>query len=264
MKHIKIYSLLVLVIFLSLAAKKVLVSNVYTWENARVKKSSSGEVRTYFASPTRYLDMFGVEAVTLYPGKKTPGYKVEKGGDEMIIIKEGVAEIHVNDVQKTLGEGSVVVASPGDEITVLNNQNSNLVYYSFIMKPHQPETANTAETSIAPLFVDWKQVKFKPSETGGRRDILKQATTSLRELEIHVTTLKEGVSSHAGHSHPDEEFVLVRYGNVEMDLDGNHYKGGPGALFFLASEGTHSLVNTGNSACEYFAIRWFTKEQPKN
>jgi quercetin dioxygenase-like cupin family protein len=87
---------------------------------------------------------------------------------------------------------------------------------------------------------------------------MQQELSALKELEIHVTTLNNGLSSHSGHSHDDEEFVLVRYGNVEMDLDGTHYKGGPGSLFFLTSQGTHSINNIGSTPCEYYAIRWLT------
>jgi (S)-ureidoglycine aminohydrolase len=235
-----------------------LKSGVFNWEALPVKKTSSGEIRNYFRSPTKDLEMFEVNAVTLDGGKGIKTYSVQGATDELIIIKEGSAEVKVNDESKVLGEGSVVVASAGDKVTITNRQKTSIVYFSFLFSPEIPLVHKQNEPQVKPLFVDWQTVEFKPNTNGGRRDIMRQATSTLRELEIHVTTLKDGISSHSPHSHPDEEFVLMRYGNAEMDLDGVGYKGGPGSLFFLAGGGSHGLSNVGNNSCEYFAIRWLT------
>jgi (S)-ureidoglycine aminohydrolase len=258
MKKFRLFNIVILLGITSVVSSQALVSGVYNWEKLKVKKTPEGEIRNYFKSPTKDLEMFEVNAVTLNGGKEVKSYEVPRATDELIIVKEGSAEIKVNDETKVLGEGSVVVASAGDKVTITNRQKTSIVYYSFLFKPFVPLVHKQTEPEVSPLFVDWKTVEFKPNETGGRRDIMRQATSSLRELEIHVTTLKEGVASHPPHHHPDEEFVLMRSGLAEMDLDGNHFRGGTGSLFFLASEGSHGLGNIGNSACEYFAIRWLT------
>jgi len=256
MKKVRLYFLLVIVIIFSLAAKQNLTSGVFHWESSKVKKNNSGEVRQYLKSPTAMLEMFEVTATTLNKGKGSQTYLVEKGTDELIIIKEGVAEIQVNEELKVLGKGSLVVALSGDKVTINNKQNSDAVYYSFSYKPHPSDTQHQASTEISSVFMDWKDIELKPNATGGRRDFFRQEFSALKELEIHVTTLNNGTSSHAGHSHIDEEFVLMIYGDAEMDLDGTHYKGGPGSLFYLASQGIHSINNIGTTPCEYYAIRW--------
>jgi len=263
MKKVKLLYIVMLLGITSMAYSQALTSTVYDWDKLSVKKSSTGEVKTFFKSPTKDLEMFEAKAVTLNAGKDIKTYEVAKSTDELLIVKEGIAGIKVNDEMKTLGEGSVVLALAGDKVTIANKEKNNLVYISFIFKPFIQRVPKETDERIFPLFVDWKTVEFKPNANGGRRDIMRRATSSLRELEIHVTTLKEGISSHAPHTHRDEEFVLMRYGTGDMDLDGKHYIGGPGSIFFLASGGYHGINNAGNSACEYFAIRWLTQEEAK-
>jgi mannose-6-phosphate isomerase-like protein (cupin superfamily) len=132
------------------------------------------------------------------------------------------------------------------------------VFYSISFKPYGG--SNKAGTSLktSPLFVDWKTVGFKPSENGGRRNIMQQKTSVLKELEIHVTTLKEGFPSHAAHSHPDEEIILVKKGFVEETIKGEPFQSGPGSIIFLTNDDLHGISNSGKGECEYYAIRWLT------
>ena len=258
MKKFMLINATVLLGLTSIVSSQPLKSSVYNWETLSVKKISSGEVRNYYKSPTLNLEMFDVNAITINAGKGIQPYQVEKGTDELIIVKEGVAEIGVNENVKVLGEGSLVIALSGNKVTINNRENTDMIYYSIRFKPYPSDIQKPDSKIISPLIIDWKSIEYKPNATGGRRDFMRQEISALKELEIHVTTLKNGLSSHSGHSHPDEEFVLMRYGNAEMDLDGIHYRGGKGSLFFLASEGTHSINNVGITPCEYYAIRWLT------
>jgi mannose-6-phosphate isomerase-like protein (cupin superfamily) len=199
-----------------------------------------------------------MKAISLNAHRAGRLHKVEKGSDELIIIKEGVAEIKVNKESYVLGEGSVVVASSGDKLSVSNTQNTDAVYYSVSFKPYSSGSAKQTGNKISPLFVDWNKVEFRPSVNGGMRSIIRRKTSSLNELEIHVTTIKEGITARSIASHPEEGFVLIRKGIADVILDGNHYKGGPGSLFFLASNCPHSISNIGSGDCEYYAAKWFT------
>lgn len=258
MKPVRLISLLVIIIIISVAAKKVLVSDVYNWEKLEIKKNSSGEVRDFFSSPAQTLENFQIKAITLYPGKDTKDYLVESGTDELLIIKEGTAEISVNKVPRTLSVGGIGVVFAGDNVAIKNTKDVNAVYYSIKFKPYKSGVQKQAEKVSSPVFVDWSTPVFVPSEIGGRRDFIKQPTSSLNELEIHVTTLKEGTSSHSTHSHPDEEIIVMRYGNAVMDINGKPYEAGPGSIYFLAGNDPHGIVNKGAVPCEYYAIRWLT------
>lgn len=167
MKEIRFYSLLFLIIIFSVAAKKIFISNVFDWEKIPVKIKYPVEVRSFFKSPTRSLDMFDIKAVTLFPGRDAKGYHIEKGIDELIIIKEGIAEIRVNDDHRVLGEGSIVVASSGDEVNITNTHSTNAVYYSIRFKPYRTNSQKQPATNISPIFVDWNKVEFKTTANGG-------------------------------------------------------------------------------------------------
>jgi mannose-6-phosphate isomerase-like protein (cupin superfamily) len=258
MKHTILVLGLVLMSHCPAFSQPALRSSIYDWEKVPVKKTPSGEIKDFLKSPTRSLEMFEINAVTLFPGKEKWKSKVPDATDDLIIIKEGVAEILVNDEQKILGEGSVIVAGDDNELTIQNHKNSNLVFFIIRFKPFGGINKTITPLKISPQFIDWKNVEFKPSENGGRRNIMQQKTSVLKELEIHVTTLKEGLPSHAAHTHPDEEIILVRKGYVEETIKGEPFRLGPGSIIFLTNDDLHGISNSGKVECEYYAIRWLT------
>ena len=258
MKNIYFICFLTIIQFYPGYAQQALQSSVYEWEKLPFKKTPTGEVRDILQGPTRSLDMFDIKAVTLSPLKEKWNFKVKSATDELIIIKEGVVAIQVNAEQKILGEGSVIVAGSDDEVVISNKNTTNAIFYLISFKPFRTKKETWTPSKVAPLFIDWNNIEFKPSENGGRRNLMKQKTSSLKELEIHVTTLKEGVSSHAPHSHPDEEIILVRQGIVEMNIKGEPYPLGPGSIILLTSNDPHGLRNAGAGQCEYYAVRWLT------
>src|SRR6266436_5244286 len=67
---------------------------------------------------------------------------------------------------------------------------------------------------------DWKDMIAKPNATGEVRTVVRAPTVTLEELEIHITTLKPGLASHAPHQHPNEEMLIVREGTVEALVNG--------------------------------------------
>jgi quercetin dioxygenase-like cupin family protein len=239
---------------------KPINSSVYDWNKLPVKENSTGSVRNILKGPTRALDMLEVKAITLKGKKALKEYTVEKGFDELLILKKGSAIITVGGESKQLSEGSVVVAAQGDRVSVKNPDEGEMTFYSFMFKPGPGKTNTThpVAKNFHPVFKEWNTLVFNNNENGGRRDVMKEPTSTLKELEIHVTTLKEGVNSHAPHTHPDEEVILMRYGNVDGTINGTHYQAGPGSFFFVTNDDYHGVGNIGNGPCEYYAFRWLT------
>ena len=252
------YGALFSVAVIVLAATKDINSSVYNWDNLKIVKSRTGSVRDILKGPTRSLEMFNIKALTLRPGKATHMSLIEKGCDELFIIKEGSAEISVNNVKKILNAGSIAVASQGDRVQITSSKSGNLTYYEFVFRPWSGTSPGDASKKVIPYFAEWDTIKFIPSANGGRRNIIQQTTSSMEQLEIHVTTLKEGLPSHAAHTHPDEEIILVRYGYVEQTINGKPYRLGPGSVIFLSNDDNHGIGNAGKEKCEYYAIRWIT------
>jgi len=78
----------------------------------------------------------------------------------------------------------------------------------------------------------------------------------LKDLEMHVTTLNEGITSHEEHVHSNEEIILVIKGEVEESIDGTPHRMGPGSLILLTDNVSHGIKNVGKGQCEYFAFKW--------
>src|SRR5690606_33774140 len=99
-------------------------------------------------------------------------------------------------------------------------------------------------------------MNFQENAKGGRTSVMRGPTSTLRELEMHITTLQENEKSHDPHTHPDEEIIVVLQGRVEEMINGKPYELGPGSVIFLGSMDPHGIRNIGKGTCEYYAIRW--------
>jgi uncharacterized cupin superfamily protein len=103
-------------------------------------------------------------------------------------------------------------------------------------------------------------MKAVPTPTGEVRSLYKGPTATLGELEMHVTTLNPGTTSHPPHHHVNEELVILREGTVETLSDGKWVRLGPGSVIFNASESLHGLRNVGSTPAIYHVINWSTHE----
>lgn len=255
MKYLSCIILFFLGVVFSLSGQQKMVSGIYDFEKLPSAETSFGKTQKFFSSPSRSLENFSVNLITINPGKSTATESIKDGTDRLIIIRDGTAEIRINNQKQLLGEGSVAVASAGDSFRSLNTSGVNASLYLIDFKPAR----NTGSGKILPLFIDWKEVKFIPSANGGRRGIMQQPTSFMKELEIHVTTLKEGLPSHSAHVHSDEEIILLRKGIAEETISGKTFKTGAGSIIFLTNDDPHGISNAGKGECEYYAIRWLTE-----
>jgi len=103
---------------------------------------------------------------------------------------------------------------------------------------------------------DWKTMTAQPTKVGEVRRVCQVPTATLDELEIHITTLKAGETSHAPHKHPDEELLIVKEGTVESLVNGELHRVGPGSVIFQASNQMHGIRNVGDTPATYHVIRW--------
>ncbi|HWR17861.1 MAG TPA: cupin domain-containing protein [Terriglobales bacterium] len=109
---------------------------------------------------------------------------------------------------------------------------------------------------------DWNTMVEKKTPVGSIRQISRNPTPTLQELEMHITTLNPGHDSHAPHHHPNEELVIIREGNVEVLNGGTWKKLGPGSIIFNASNEEHALKNIGTTPAVYHVINWTTAATP--
>jgi XRE family transcriptional regulator, regulator of sulfur utilization len=107
---------------------------------------------------------------------------------------------------------------------------------------------------------NWATMKDQPTNVGSVRNVVRQPTVTLAELEMHVTTLKPGLASHDPHQHENEELIIIREGTVETLSNGIWKRTGPGSIIFNASNQLHAIRNVGAIPAVYHVINWKSKD----
>jgi len=125
----------------------LLDSTAWKWQDLQAKKTDVGELRSVVRQPTRTLDELEMHITTLNP--HTASHKPHTHpNEEMVIVKEGTLQAHVNGKEVVVGPGSV------------------LFYAS--MQPHAVQ--NIGDTPATYFVINWaspgskgKQVPKPPS-----------------------------------------------------------------------------------------------------
>jgi quercetin dioxygenase-like cupin family protein len=110
---------------------------------------------------------------------------------------------------------------------------------------------------------DWTALKARETKVGASRQVVRTPTATLDELEIHITTLNPGQTSHAPHQHPNEELLIVKEGTVEALVAGEWRRLGAGSLIFQASNQLHAIRNAGTGPATYHVVNWKSSATPK-
>jgi XRE family transcriptional regulator, regulator of sulfur utilization len=116
-------------------------------------------------------------------------------------------------------------------------------------------TAQQPAPLVSSAF-DWTAMTSKPTAYGSVRSVVRAPTVTLDELEMHITTLNAGQTSHAPHQHANEELIIIREGTVEALVHGEWKKLGPGSIIFQASNELHGIKNVGAGPATYHVVNW--------
>lgn len=100
----------------------------------------------------------------------------------------------------------------------------------------------------------WDDLKVRVTPSGERRDVANHPTATLAVFECHITTLNPGRASHEPHRHPQEELIIVKEGTLEVHINGQTQRAGPGSTFFYASNDAHAVRNVGDTRATYWVV----------
>ncbi|GAB3012746.1 hypothetical protein GCM10027284_35500 [Cyclobacterium sediminis] len=236
-----------------------LPSAVYEYKMLPVNVVNGTETRPILDGPTETLDNFRVNHYTLSAGKSL---RLKKGEEKLVLIGTGELLVNQGVISEKLEDRSVAWLTKDQPARIHHSGTSPVSFFVI-----EWESEGVGENFIPEVNTltkyNYKQLEFKKSEKGGRRDVSRGVTPTLQELEMHITTLNEGKKSHDPHVHADEEIILVLQGQVEEMINGVPYLLGPGSLIYLHAMDAHGIRNAGKGACEYYAIRWITKDTGK-
>jgi len=117
-------------------------------------------------------------------------------------------------------------------------------------------TLTAQKSAMHSTVFDWTTADTKPNDWGAVRQVVRERTPTLDELEIHISTLKPGQSPHAPHQHQHEELLILKEGTLETFQSGATRRVGPGGIIFQASNEMHNVTNVGQMPATYFVIGW--------
>jgi ketosteroid isomerase-like protein/quercetin dioxygenase-like cupin family protein len=127
-------------------------------------------------------------------------------------------------------------------------------------------TTTSAEQPVQGSFaITWDEIQAKAAGTSGMsRSVLRSPTATLDELEIHVTALPAGKTTHAPHTHANEELIVIREGTLDAFQNGKVTRVGPGSLLFMGSNEPHNVTNVGTTTAVYHVINWASPGMKKS
>ena len=125
-----------------------------------------------------------------------------------------------------------------------------------------PAAEATGEPVMGSKVWDWNAMVAKPNATGSVRTVCSAPTATLENLEIHISTLNPGLSSHKPHKHPNEALIIVRTGTVETLSNGEWIRVGPGSVIFNGSNQVHCFRNVGSEPAVYHVVNFKTAATP--
>ena len=112
-------------------------------------------------------------------------------------------------------------------------------------------TGNTRLTGKAYPYAD---LPVHQSHGHQSRPILTGELHNGEYLEVHETRLPPGGMPHPAHHHAHEEMFLIREGTVEVTINGQTTRLGPGSVALAASNEEHGIRNAGTTPAEYFVV----------
>ena len=248
----RILTLLLLAPALAFAQGKI-ESKSYNWDDLKPVKDENRMRRQYVDGSTTLIRNLKIHTSTVEAGEAPHPPHKHDDQEELVIVKEGNLKATIKDQARVLGPGSVIYVMPHDEHGFVNAGTIPCTYFIVKFK-----TAGELSSDKSPMsfMIDWNEMKFLPHDKGGRRNVVDTRTRLFERFEMHITTLNVGLTSHDPHTHTPEEIILVKEGNVEMNVGDKKVKASEGGMVFLDSKISHNLINVGNKPATYFAFQW--------
>jgi (S)-ureidoglycine aminohydrolase len=248
--------LFLLIPCLAFSQKDTVLSGMYAWRTPTEQVRKNIRSKVLFSGKVADMDYLQMTANELLPSSEKITMQVPENEEQLLIVKGGKLQIAFADSSWTIGAGSIALLLPGEKYSLQNSGMDTGSYYLAGYHSRQPVDRDRGKIAGGSMAKDWNQIQFKPHDKGGIRNFLERPTAMCKRLEIHVTTLKQGIKSHEPHTHKAEEIVLMLHNKTEMQIGEQFYKGADGTIYYLGSMVPHAIRNDGVGDCIYFAIQF--------
>jgi XRE family transcriptional regulator, regulator of sulfur utilization len=132
---VSIFTTAAVIAFAQSAAKPLMHSSVFHWNNLKVETTKTGERRQVFDASTATLDKFECHITTLNPGE-SPHAAHHHPEEELMILKEGTVEEMQNGVTNRVEAGGIIFCASNEEHGMRNIGTNRATYFVFKFYPH--------------------------------------------------------------------------------------------------------------------------------
>ncbi|MFT7250006.1 MAG: quercetin dioxygenase-like cupin family protein [Psychromonas sp.] len=256
MKALKL-SLILSIIYTSTMAQLTEVnSGVYTWNELPVKEGNQRLGRKILEGTSPHFEYLEIHATTQEKGAKSSLPHTQEDIEEVLIVKEGLMEMTMDGVSKTLQSGSVILIPPLVEQSLRNMGDGPLTYYVMMFRSKKPIDMERSRKAGGAMFINVDDLAERATSLGSSTRYFDRPTATCEGFEMHVTMLNGKGPSHEPHTHVGSEIILMIAGETEMLIGDQKYKGRAGDLFFMESNIVHGISNIGEVPSKYFAFQW--------
>lgn len=231
-------------------------SKVYSFSQTKPEATKFGSSRELINGSTTQMHEFEIHAITLNPEKTFEQSKSSLGFERIIVVKEGKIKVSLAGKNEDLSPGSVALLMPGDRCEVENTGLLPVTFYTIKYKSRRPADPAKGTASGGSVLLNWNDIQFTPHDKGGIRRYFDRKSAMSDRIEMHVTTLNPHLQSHPPHTHVPAEIILMMKGKTEMEIGGKPYSGMAGDVYFLESNVSHGIHNTGENPCMYLAFQF--------
>lgn len=113
-----------------------------------------------------------------------------------------------------------------------------------------------AAPKLADGTLEAAKAKLTKEPFGDLRIYYDGPTDQLKAMTAGSLLLKAGMTPHAPHKHPEEEFMVVTEGTGEISVEGKITKVAPGSMMYCAANKLHGIVNTGKTPLLFYFYKW--------
>ncbi len=225
--------------------QSALQTDVYPWNPSGKMFQGSGSV----------LGRHSLSGHVIPPGGNYRLRSTDTGPERLIIVWEGVVEAMVGGTLRRLDRASVVFLLPGDTLTLRNPGAAPALLHLMELRSDRPDPLRGK--AAGPSFaIASEEMRYRAHDRGGVRQLFDRPTVHLSRFDIHITTLNPRLSSHAPHTHRNEEIILMLDGEGEMVHGDQRRRIVAGQAAWVGSMVPHNITNTGDRPAVYYAIQW--------
>jgi mannose-6-phosphate isomerase-like protein (cupin superfamily) len=121
-------------------------------------------------------------------------------------------------------------------------------------KEPAPKKQAAPKPVLSSKVYKFEDLPVKPNGENVGRAVFDGKTHAEYPVELHMTELGPGLAPHPPHHHAHEEVLMLRYGQLDVTIQGVTTRATAGSVVYVNSNEEHGWKNPGPERAQYFVI----------